>query len=187
MFLNFLARMKKSKDEGSGEEMNKAPAQSYGATDLPLQSVSTNQQPSALPVEPPKLDVPKPGIINTFFKVDSEKSLLDIPSAVDNNSESKTQSLLQPCTLEPPGSEKSLQVSQISLCPSTVNDNRLLLQDTSDESTCRIIGEVVFPFTLAGVGCVFAGVILDIVKVAISCLKILFCSFFYGVSFILCL
>ena len=147
-------------EEEAGEGMNKEGTQTYGSV-LPLNPLPTqtpqspsSQSPQHLPTEPLRPGVSKPGIVNTYFKVDSEKSLSDLNSLKEQPSD----------TLQLP-SEGSMKVSQISLCPSTVTDTRLLLDESSDESTCRIVWEVIVPFILAGVGCVFAGVVLDMVKV----------------------
>jgi len=54
-------------------------------------------------------------------------------------------------------------------CFPSLSDDRqpLLLEDTNGESSLRIISEIVVPFLLAGLGCVFAGIVLDIVKVCL--------------------
>lgn len=50
-------------------------------------------------------------------------------------------------------------------------DTRPLIPDENDrltdESSLRIMGEVLLPFLMAGIGCVFAGVVLDAVMVRI--------------------
>ena len=51
--------------------------------------------------------------------------------------------------------------------PSPGGDTQpLLLDEGHSESSLRIIGEIVIPFFLAGLGCVFAGIVLDLVKVS---------------------
>ena len=49
--------------------------------------------------------------------------------------------------------------------PSAADTQPLLLDDGTGESSLRIIGEIILPFLLAGLGCVFAGIVLDAVKV----------------------
>ena len=157
MFRKWLNRMKGNTE--AEEEMDIKPAQSYG-TVAPTAPTS----PSANKPQSPIKQAFKPGIVNSYFKVDSEKSLCDLAS------QSQDSTFLQSNSLQPPSQndDKSLQVSQMSLCPSTVNDNRLLLDENSTESTLRVIGEIIVPFFLAGLGCVFAGVVLDYVKVLVS-------------------
>jgi len=66
-------------------------------------------------------------------------------------------------------SPSTLSIAEVGRCfPSPGGDTQpLLLDDLVGESSLRIISEIVIPFILAGLGCVFAGLVLDTVKVGI--------------------
>lgn len=71
------------------------------------------------------------------------------------------------------GQDNGLDINNLSIAdsrdysPSPGGDTQpLLLDEGQSESSLRIIGELVLPFLLAGLGCVFAGIVLDLVKVS---------------------
>lgn len=57
------------------------------------------------------------------------------------------------------------ELREYSPSPGAGDTQPLLLDEGASESSLRIIGEIVLPFLLAGFGCVFAGLVLDLVKV----------------------
>lgn len=60
------------------------------------------------------------------------------------------------------------ELREYSPSPGAGDTQPLLLDEGASESSLRIIGEIVLPFLLAGFGCVFAGLVLDLVKVMTS-------------------
>lgn len=141
------------------------------------------KSPSDVKVQKPVKSKANPGFINLYFDSGSEKCNseddLNRPQTSDPSNPPGTSQQNQLAI--PLADEKDkLSVSETSrdYCPSPSPGDTLplLLDETENESSFRIIGEIIVPFLLAGLGCVLAGVILDLVQV--TCLYLLLFNFF---------
>ena len=161
-------------DVNSGNESKDAASEG----DVDKVKKFSTKSPSDIKDQKPVKSKANPGFINLYFDSGSEKcnseDEANRPSTEEKKQTSDPSNL--PGTSQqnklaiPLADEKDkLSVSETSrdYCPSPSPGDTLplLLDDSENESSFRIIGEIIVPFLLAGLGCVLAGVILDLVQV----------------------